>query len=369
MNLKSILGSAAFVAVLGGVWYVQQSGIPHGVQASHAVDVIKQAVSPQEVPMGPAGVSVPVADTLQRILTTHVVRISVENPSEPIYGEVNGAPHGFNWAFAQLLFGQPEFRANGPITVDTHHEADAYADVPRQLLATSGGQPAVDIAMDGLTFPDDTPAGVVYSNPYLDDFGYALIVGPDSSIHTAADAAGKTIGILQGDSEVKAFALRAFPNARLVEINDADPHFIDKSIDGHVVDAFVYDYPFAVESIKGTDMSFAVTKLDGSNIAYKIGVRASDTSLLMKLNAAIARVKASPEYIELLRKTFISHQTMTTAASTGEHTYCVLSGDTLASIATRQLGTTSRYRQIQTRNNLPNPNLILVGQVLVIPRR
>jgi nucleoid-associated protein YgaU len=38
-------------------------------------------------------------------------------------------------------------------------------------------------------------------------------------------------------------------------------------------------------------------------------------------------------------------------------------------IASSQLGGGARYRDIQQRNNLPNPNLILVGQQLIIPAR
>ncbi|QVN18950.1 transporter substrate-binding and LysM peptidoglycan-binding domain-containing protein [Burkholderia pyrrocinia] len=363
MNVKNIALSATFIALLGGGWYVYQSGLLTGALAP----VSSNTGGSLPIVVRPDAPSA--TDTLQRILSTHVVRISVQNPSEPIYGEPNGVPHGFNWDFAHLLFAQPKFAATGPIKIDTHHEVDAYVDVPRQLLASTGGQPSVDVAMDGLTFPDNTPAGVVYTNPYLDDFGYALIVGADSPIRSATDAAGKTIGVLQGDPDVKAFVQRAFPGSRIVEVNDADPHFVDKSVDGHVVDAFVYDYPFAVDSIKGTDLHFAVTKLEGSSISYKIGVRASDADLLMTLNSAIARVKASPEYLVLMRRYFISHQALTTAATAGERTYRVRPGDRLASIAARQLGAASRYREIQTRNNLPNPNLILVGQALVIPQR
>ena len=59
---------------------------------------------------------------------------------------------------------------------------------------------------------------------------------------------------------------------------------------------------------------------------------------------------------------------VTTAAASGEHTYVVKAGDTLNLIAASKLGS-GRYREIQRRNNLANPNLILAGQHLVIPVR
>ena len=58
----------------------------------------------------------------------------------------------------------------GVIQIDTHHEVSAYQDMPRQLLVSSNGAPVTDIAMDGPALPDNTPNGVVYTNPNLDDF-------------------------------------------------------------------------------------------------------------------------------------------------------------------------------------------------------
>jgi ABC-type amino acid transport substrate-binding protein len=205
--------------------------------------------------------------------------------------------------------------------------------------------------------------------PYIDDFGYALIVQQSSPIRSAADLAGKTVGILQGDPDVKAFVARQYPNTTFVTVSDADNAFISKALDNHTVDAFIYDYPFAVPLVKNTDLKFAVTRLDGSNIAYKIGVRASDQNLLIYLNSAIAKVRQMPEYGDLLRKYFVSTQIAVAAATTREHIYTVKHGDTLNLIASSQLGNGARYTEIQRRNNLPNPNLILIGQQLVIPQR
>lgn len=371
-GFKKFLTLVVAVGIAGGGFYAFKAGM-----FQHKGDTpidIGYSASPNSAPTSqtqPTAASGQLgSDALQSILRNHTVRISVENPSEPIYGEAkDGVPHGFNYEFAQLLFAQQEFNKGGPITIDTHHEVGTYQDVPRQLLAAPNGTPAVDIAMDGLTYPDNTPNGVVYTNPYLDNFGYALIVQQGAAIKSASDLKGKTIGILQGDPDVRAFVSRQFPGSRLVEISDQDPDFISKSIDGGVVNAFIYDYPFAVPVLKGTDLKFAVAKLDGSDISYKIGVRASDTTLLIYLNSAIGRVKQSPAYLDLLRKYFISDRIETTAATADEHTYSVKSGDTLNVIASSQLGSGARYVAIQKRNNLPNPNLILVGQQLIIPAR
>lgn len=381
-NLGRILGGVAFIVVIAIAWFFQQGGLAkftHNQQAGSAqissanTTAIDTGTAPPQPPATAPDGYKPDTDTLKAIVTNGLVRVSVQNPSAPFYNDENGGPaHGFNVDFAKLLFADPSFSQGGKqVVVDTHHEVDTYVGVPKQLLATdSNGNHTVDVAMDGLTFRDNQPVqGVVYSVPYVDDFGYSLIVRAGSTFRSAADIAGKRVGILKGDPDVRAFVTSQYPNTQFVEEDDADPAFIQKSVDSGAVDAFIYDYPFAVDSIKGTDLRFAVTKLDGSNIAYKIGVRAQDQNLLIYLNAAIAKVKQSPEYLDLLRKYFISSQTETRAASAGEHAYVVRAHDTLNIIASRELGNIQRYRDIQSRNNLANPNLILVGQKLVIPTR
>ncbi|NYH18731.1 transporter substrate-binding and LysM peptidoglycan-binding domain-containing protein [Paraburkholderia bryophila] len=400
--MKKILGSVLFLILLAAGWYIHEGGLKNlnygqgGNKDAATVNGIDTGNNGNGGSNGNTGSNgnsnsgtttaatppvannpdgfVPNKDTLKSILSNGVVRVSVENPSRPFYSEDNGKPQGFNVDFAKLLFAQKEFTSGDhpTITVDTHHGVDTYPAVPDQLTKTDQqGNAVVDVAMDGLTFPDNTPSGVVYSIPYVEDFGYSLIVAQGSPVRSAADLAGKTVGVLQGDPDVKAFVQKAFPDSKIVELSDASiegqrswmAHFLD----GHQVDAIVYDYPFGVAEIKGTDLKFAVTKLDGSNLSYKVGVRKEDGALLIYLNSAIAKVKQSPAYLDLLRKYFISDQVLTTAASGGEKTYVVRSGDTLNAIALSQLGSGARYVDVQKRNNLPNPNLILIGQHLIIP--
>ena len=371
--LKKVLGAVVVLIVMGLAWFFTQG--PGALMLQGRMPPVQPVATAAPAfapaPVTPPGFQ-PAADALQSIKTNGIVRVSNQNPSEPFYGVASGVPHGFNVEFAKLLFADPSFASPSRpgITVDFNHSVDTYAGVPQQLLAKdSAGNATVDVAMDGLTFADNSPAGVVYTLPYIDDFGYALIVPRGSAIHSVSDLAGKKVGILKGDPDVKAYVARQLPGVTFVEVNDADPAFIPKTVDSHTVDAFIYDYPFAVESIKGSDLQFAATKLDGSNIAYKIGVRTQDQSLLIYLNAAIAKLKQSPQYLELLRKYFVSDQTVTTAATAGERVYVVKQGDTLNLIAANVLGSGQRFREVQRRNNLANPNLILVGQHLVIPVR
>ena len=47
--------------------------------------------------------------------------------------------------------------------------------------------------------------------------------------------------------------------------------------------------------------------------------------------------------------------------------YTIQAGDTLAGIARKFLGNALRYREIATMNNIVNPNVITIGQVIRIP--
>ncbi len=316
----------------------------------------------------PAGYE-PQTDALQSILKNKIARISVENPSEPFFFEKNGKPAGFNPDFVKLMFAQSEFGGNIEIKPSG---VDTYEAVPQQLTEKSGANYVVDMAMDGLTFADNEPNGVVYSIPYIDDFGYALITKKDSTLKSMSDMQGKTIGVLKGDPDVKKYVLKAFPDSKVVGLSDAaingERAWLSHFINDDTVDAIVYDYPFALSEMEGTNLVFAISKLEGSNIEYKIGVRKEDSALLTYLNSAIGKVRALPEYSNLLKKYFISNQIVTVAATQAEKTITVKQGDTLSSLAISIYGSKSRYTDIQKRNNLPNPNLIYVGQQLVIPK-
>lgn len=290
------------------------------------------------------------------------VTASVQNPSKPFYSGDAGRAVGFNVDFMKLMFAQSEFKNR--VSKLTSIEVNAYADVPKQLLTNN----EVDIAIDGLTFNDEDLAGVVYTIPYVKDFGYSLIMAKGDS-----PGPGMRIGVLQGDPDAKAAAETAFPDAKIIEVSDkADAN--GKWIVGHIntkkVDAVMYDYPFAVAEVDSTNLQFAMTKIKGTDIQYRIGVRKGDTELLIALNSAIRKAMDAPAYSDMLKQYFMSTNVSNVRrASSGEASYVVAKGDTLSTVAQSQLGDKMKYNDIQTRNNLANPNFIAVGQKLIIPNK
>jgi ABC-type amino acid transport substrate-binding protein len=293
-----------------------------------------------------------------------VIRLGVQGNADPFYDD--GV--GFNIEFMKLLAQQSEFRN---VSLKVLAETDTYEDVPKTLLRKANGEYLVDIAIDGLTMQDGDVGGVTFTKPYVSGFGYALITSRTSSISSVASVGSKRVGVLQGDPDAMAYVKATFPEAEIVELSDAlvegQRVWINEAFKQGLVDALVYDYPFAVAEIKNTTLQFAVSKLPQSDIKYKIGVRASDSKLISQLNSAIAAVVETEEYRDLLRKYFSSNKVVAGRKKVGEDTYTVQKGDTLSAIAERVYGDRMKYSVIETRNNLPNANLISVGQVLVIP--
>jgi ABC-type amino acid transport substrate-binding protein len=303
---------------------------------------------------------------MSTILANGSIRVGVQTPSKPFYDTSGGKPQGFNVDFMKILFAQSEF---GNVKADTSTTVDTYADLPKLLM--NGDK--VDMIIDGLTFNDEDHKGVVYSIPYVKDFGYSLITTKGNNIQNVSDTVGMNIGILKGDTDVRAFAEQTFPDAKLVELSDK-PDASGKWIVGHIkskhVDAVVYDYPFAVAEVEDTDLQFAMSKIKGSDIQYRIGVKQSDKDLLVALNSAIRKTMNDDAYPEMLKKYFMSNKVAAVRrVSSGETSYVVVKGDTLSTIASTLLGDKMKYAEIQTRNNLANPNFIAVGQKLVIPQK
>jgi ABC-type amino acid transport substrate-binding protein len=197
--MGKILGSVAFlIAILVGGFYADAGFHAKVVGMFHKTDAVATVASGGGDWTKPADTVVS-GSTLSRINDKGVVHASVQSPSVPFYYVEGGKPKGFNVDFMQMLFKQSEFK--GRITVDTSNTVETYADVPKQLLSNKG----VDIAIDGLTFNDDDLPGVMYTIPYVKDFGYSLITPKGTVVASAADLAGMKVGILQGDPDVRAF--------------------------------------------------------------------------------------------------------------------------------------------------------------------
>lgn len=84
----------------------------------------------------------------------------------------------------------------------------------------------------------------------------------------------------------------------------------------------------------------------------------------------VSAVYAADQYgnpQDSMQKTESSHQNPAANSSGEGHEYTVKSGDTLASIAQAELGSSDRWQEIARANNIQNPDRIFAGQKLTIP--
>ena len=91
------------------------------------------------------------------------------------------------------------------------------------------------------------------------------------------------------------------------------------------------------------------------------------SSIAKKFNTTVSELKQlndlTTDFIQVGQMLYISSPT----SSTTYKTYTVVKGDTLWGIAKRYYGNGSRYPEIARANNIANPDIIHIGQKLLIP--
>jgi nucleoid-associated protein YgaU len=158
------------------------------------------------------------------------------------------------------------------------------------------------------------------------------------------------------------------PNgAKIVQLSDESETWLSDSINGKLCDAIVYDFPFAATEIENSNLKIKIAKLPNSDIGYKIGLRKGNERLRNELNSAIRKIKELPQYANLL-KVYLPIGNVVVPRNVGNNpTHKVENGDTLSNIALTHLGKIERWNEIQSLNNIPNPHLISIGQILIMP--
>lgn len=238
-------------------------------------------------------------------------------------------------------------------------EAD-YEELPAKLRAGD-----FDILMGGYV-PDPSIEGIVWSNGYL-DFGLCLIVqeGMAATYRSVKDLAGKRIAIYD-DPAAERWVQQNIPNARISKFSGDDGWF--EAVERDQADALVYDYPFAAEEIKAHPRT-TIVQYNLNQSRYAVGVPSGNFDLVYEVNQVIDRVKASPQYADLMREYLSSTSEVFTKPVAGRKTYTVKPGDTLGKIAQAELMDANRWRDIWNlnRERVANENLIYPRLVLLMP--
>jgi ABC-type amino acid transport substrate-binding protein len=236
------------------------------------------------------------------------------------------------------------------------------------------GNFSVDMIMSGIARDPTYDDTISWTKPYA-KVGYSLVTKKSSDIMSLDDCKGKKIGVVNGDNIVKKYLNSHLEHPQMVELSDEEDEWLSNALnlDGGV-DAVVYDYPFAVEELKGINeaateeglpgklLEIRVAKLPDANLDYAIGVPKGE---------AIDKVtdERNPRYVALVQKYFRSEYIVPVHPLPGERVYVVKGGDSLSKIAAAELGDMGRWVEIARLNTstIANVHLIFKGQTLRLP--
>ncbi len=309
-------------------------------------------------------------DDFFSIIKNEKVKIGIQSLSPPFNYIENGIRTGFDYDFAKMIFSQTEFGLTKSDAVDADHEVLYYDEIPGMLAKKNArGVNEVDIIMGAMSYEEADTPGVIYTIPYVENFGYCLVTKKNSKIKSLTDLKGKRIGVLKGDPVLLDYAKSVLPKgATLFERVVNTPDWESNCLTNDNVDAIIYDYPFAIAEVnRSNDLQVKVANLPNSSINYRIGLRKGNEKLRDKLNSAIRKVKQSEKYTNLLKHYLSTEGVLAPVNSNNNPTHIVKTGETLSIIALNHLNNVARWREIQDLNNLPNPQFIAVGNKLIMP--
>lgn len=307
-------------------------------------------------------VAAPAGAALERIRRRGEVRVGMDTGNPPWIGSPpmfflneKGERDGFEYQLAKEVA-----KAAGVGKVELVHHL--YAEFEDALVRDED----LDVVIGGFS-PYPAPK-IAWSKPYF-DFGLCLIVRSDSPIQTTADLVGKKIGVFKDEAAVDAVNHLVHGYKSLQQYQDG---YLDLLSTG-VIDAFLYDYPFTVAELKTYYTqnphrrgSLKIAQYNLTDSTYAVAVRATEPELLQVVNTAIDGWKGQDAYTLAVKKYLRNDEGN---RSPTEGAYVVAAGDSLMSIASRQLGGAEHWTEIWALNkdHYASPNLIEVGDHLVLP--
>ena len=366
--LAVFLGGVVTVIAASVLWTLRPaptpdqmpSAGPAGPTGSRAVDAPPPgtAALPPPVPAGAAVARVKQRGRLVVGMDTGEPPMSGTPPM--FFVDSQGGRDGFDYALSRRIadaVGVPE--------VEIVHAR--YSELAGVLADSS---PKVDLLISGYSPTDE--AGIAWSTPYL-EYGLCLVVTASSSVRTTQDLTGKKVGIFDDDSAAEEVQKLVKGYTELVRMEDG---YWEALLAGRF-DGFLYDYPYAAAELQkfyaahpDKRGAFRIAQYNLTDSTYAVGVRAGDADLLATVNAAIEAWMVSPEYGVAVKR-YLKGGEATALTEVKGRQLVVKAGDTLSGIAQRELGATTRWREIWdlNRSRFPNPHLIEVGDTVVLPAK
>jgi ABC-type amino acid transport substrate-binding protein len=302
-------------------------------------------------------------DTYYHIKSNAKVHIGVQSDAIPFnYQDNDGKRKGIDVEIAKLIFSEPEFGLTNTDALNLEHQVDEYDEIPSLL-----DKKDIDIIMGGLTFKDGDKENIIFTEPYIDGYGYCLVSKKNDDIKEIEDLRNKKIGYVNGDTDVKAYldsmGIKGIP------LEDLTGWLAD-NIKGGKVDAIVYDFLYASSEIKGTSLEIDIPNLPNHKVNYSIGIRAGNYKLRDELNKVIRRIKDNEKYINLLNKYSPTDQINLDISETerNREKWLVKKGQTLTYVLNKHCGHSNCIDFMVTLNKLTSKDEIIAGKTLYLPK-
>ena len=291
---------------------------------------------------------------LNKIKERGELRVALEANAAPMYfvNEDNNQTEGFEVEIAKQIAKE--------LGVKLTFVEEDYSKLPDVVLSDNA-----DVFMGGY-IADPSIDNIDWSDPYLDDIGFCLIASRMSAIKSIKDLNGKKVGIY-ADQRAREWVEANLSPSEIKEY-ETEGSWVQFCDNPKEVDAIIYDYPYAVEEIKEFP-DLRIKEVGLGSFSYQIGVPSDNKDLVQRINSVIESLRNSPTYADLI-KTFLKSDALDVAKiEAGTKTYTVKANDTLSQIAERELGSSDKWRQIWDLNKsrIPNPNLIEIGDKLIMP--
>jgi serine/threonine-protein kinase len=312
------------------------------------------------------------ANVLEAIRSRGVLRVAVENEAPPLNMGVDGpslANGTRTWAGFDHDVLEAVAKELGPAIGAKALAIEAHVgdlDDLERLVAND----EADIVMGGQV-PRKSET-LSWSDPYL-EFGHCLIAKVGSDVRTRRELAdGRVVGVYKGDAKAERVARAELPAAKLVF---AEGTGWMKPLAEGTWDAALYDFPFAVEELAAPGFeALRIIEMNLSESQYVIGVPSGNVDLVKALNAAIGRAfgrsRTDRTYAELLKRYFARSSHLTEdQLPPGQRVHVLRKGETLESVAARELGDRKRAGALwaANRGRFANRQLLTAGDRLILP--
>ena len=351
-NRRNVLIAGALVVLLGwGLKFCKADPPPSVPTPSPILQPTPLKVCEGTTPHG----------VLAKIRSSGIVRIAVEADSPPMNFEENGKYTGFEHDVAEAIA-----KKIGVARVEIVPSED-YEGL-RCLLKNGNA----DWFMGGYVKNADFKE-VIWTESYLNQNGYCLLVKQGSGITNVSDLKNKKIAIY-GEAQAEQWVKDKTINCTAVRYTDSSStnprNWMLRALIDDKMDAVVYDYPFAKEELKKCLGKIKMVQFNLNSMPYSIGMPDGNDDMLSEVDKAIKAFILTDEYKKLVLKYLSSTFTLPSlAANVKQH--IVKTGESLSMIAKVELNNVSRWTEIWELNKsrVPNENLIHVGDVLQIPEQ